>query len=114
MSVSFPFTDFSAHSDTGYDDTPVAVTVLRVPIPKIMWLELHLLTVTLFSPPEGVNVGGEVCTCKIKTSEISEHVAKTLSLLAMCPQLPLVLMGISSGRLESTLSTMATLGGTLI
>ena len=31
-------------------------------IPKMMWLEWHLLRVTLFSCPEGVTVSGEDCT----------------------------------------------------
>ena len=36
-------------------------------IPTMMWLEWHLLTVTLLSCPKGVTVNGEVCLMKMSS-----------------------------------------------
>ena len=42
-------------------------------IPKTMWLEWHLLRVTLFSCPKGVNVSGEDCIAAPHSFPISNR-----------------------------------------
>ena len=61
------YTDFPAYSDTGKSDTRPGYSdsfdgsQMALHKTKLMWLEWHLLTVTLFSCPEGVTVSGDVC-----------------------------------------------------
>ena len=56
-------TDFPLYSDTGYSDTRSQWQFWQVPnglsYIRMMWLQWHLLTVTLVSCPEGVTVSGE-------------------------------------------------------
>ena len=58
---TLPNTDFPAYIDTGYSDS-FDRTQMACYISTLMWLEWHLLTLTLFSCPEGVPVSGEDCS----------------------------------------------------
>ena len=59
-------TDIPGYSDTGYSDTPLIVTLLKVPLlHKSVTISRYLLTVTLLASPEGVTVSGDICISNI-------------------------------------------------
>ena len=68
-------TDIFGYSDTGLRNTLLTMTVLANPmLPKIVTVSKYLLTVTLISYSEGVNVTKDVCTAiSLKQWQVSAH-----------------------------------------